>query len=66
MKWNAFMRCAAARKTAVRAPAGYTSQPAQRPKTPLDLFLPGAFFMAIGAQLFAAFMLIYFAFATFL
>jgi hypothetical protein len=30
------------------------------------LLLPGAFFVAIGAQLFTAFMFIYFAFATFL
>jgi hypothetical protein len=29
------------------------------------LFLPGAFFVAIGAQLFAPFMFINFAFATF-
>jgi hypothetical protein len=41
-------------------------QPAQRPKTTPGLLLPGAFFVAIGAQLFAAFMFIYFAFATFL
>jgi hypothetical protein len=41
-------------------------QPAQRPKTTRSLLLPGAFFVAIGAQLFAAFMFIYFAFASFL
>jgi hypothetical protein len=38
----------------------------QRPKTTPGLLLPGAFFVAIGAQLFAAFMFVYFAFATFL
>jgi hypothetical protein len=38
----------------------------QRPKTTPGLLLPGAFFVAIGAQLFAAFMFIYFAFASFL
>jgi hypothetical protein len=30
------------------------------------LLLPGAFLVAVGAQLFAPFMFIYFAFATFL
>jgi hypothetical protein len=30
------------------------------------LLLPGAFFVPVGAQLLAAFMFIYFAFATFL
>jgi len=30
------------------------------------LFLPGAFFVAVGAQLFAPFMFVDFAFATFL
>jgi hypothetical protein len=37
-----------------------------RPKTTPALLLPGAFFVAVGAQLFTAFMFIYFAFATFL
>jgi hypothetical protein len=38
----------------------------QRPKTTPGLLLPGAFFVAIGAQLLAAFMFVYFAFTTFL
>jgi len=50
---------------ASRALAGCRGNP-QRPATALGLLLPGAFFVAIGAQLFAAFMFIYFAFATFL
>jgi hypothetical protein len=32
---------------------------------PPGLFLPGAFFVAVGAQLFAPFMFVNFAFATF-
>jgi hypothetical protein len=51
--------------TAIRARAGCLGNP-QRPKTTPGLFLPGAFFVAVGAQLFAAFMFIDFAFATFL
>jgi hypothetical protein len=38
----------------------------QRHNTTTGLLLPGAFFVAVGAQLFAAFMFIYFAFAAFL
>jgi hypothetical protein len=38
----------------------------QRHNTATGLLLPGAFFVAVGAQLFAAFMFIYFAFAAFL
>jgi len=37
-----------------------------RHNTTPGLLLPGAFFVAVGAQLFAAFMFIYFAFAAFL
>jgi hypothetical protein len=51
--------------TATRALAGCRGNP-QRHNTTPGLLLPGAFFVAIGAQLFAAFMFIYFAFATFL
>jgi hypothetical protein len=51
--------------TATRALTGYFGNP-QRPKTTPGLLLPGAFFVAVGAQLFAAFMFIYFAFAAFL
>jgi hypothetical protein len=47
------------------ARAGCVGTP-KRPKTTPGLLLPGAFFVAIGAQLFAAFMFIYFAFAAFL
>jgi hypothetical protein len=42
--------------------------PACAPQNPIatpGLLLPGAFFMAVGAQLFAPFMFINFAFATF-
>jgi hypothetical protein len=42
------------------------SQPPKAKNTTAGLLLPGAFFVAIGAQLFAAFMFIYFAFASFL
>jgi hypothetical protein len=52
-------------KAAFRAPAGCLGNP-QRPKTSPGLLLPGAFFVAIGAQLFAAFMFVYLAFASFL
>jgi hypothetical protein len=38
----------------------------QRHNTTTGLLLPGAFFVAVGAQLLAAFMFIYFAFAAFL
>jgi hypothetical protein len=59
--------CVARRpKNRLRAPAGCIGNPPQRPKTTPGLLLPGAFFVAIGAQLFAAFMFVYFAFTTFL
>jgi hypothetical protein len=44
---------------------GLPKQPAKAQARP-GLLLPGAFFVAVGAQLFAAFMFIYFAFASFL
>jgi len=59
------MRCAAAVKILLPRVSGLHRQP-QRPKTTPGLLLPGAFFVAISAQLLAAFMFIYFAFATFL
>jgi hypothetical protein len=65
MKWNSFMRCAAA--TTNRLPARERVVLATpKPKTTPGLLLPGAFFVAIGAQLFAAFMFVNLAFATFL
>jgi hypothetical protein len=66
MNWNAFMRCAAAKSDRHPRAGGSLWQPSKRSKTTPGLLLPGAFFVAVGAQLFAAFMFIYFAFATFL
>jgi hypothetical protein len=51
--------------TAIHARAGCVGDP-QRPNTIPGSLLPSAFFVAVGAQLFAAFMFVYFAFATFL
>jgi hypothetical protein len=53
------------KEAAFRASAGCLGNP-QRPIAAPGLLLPGAFFVAIGAQLFAAFMFIYFAFPAFL
>jgi len=52
------------KETAPRALAGCTGNP-KRPKTIPGLLLPGAFFVAVGAQLFAAFVFVDFAFAAF-
>jgi hypothetical protein len=42
------------------------SAPPEKPNTNTGLLLPGAFLVAIGAQLFAAFMFVDLAFAAFL
>jgi hypothetical protein len=59
------MRCAAAKKAATPRADGPRWQSAQRPRLP-SLLLPSAFFVAISAQLFAAFMFVDLAFAAFL
>jgi hypothetical protein len=47
-------------------PFGGPAAPPQSSNARPGLFLPGAFFVAIGAQLLAPLMFVYFAFATFL
>jgi hypothetical protein len=56
----------AATKSRLPRDSGLRLQPSQRPKTTPGLFLPGALFMAIGAQLFTAFVFVDLAFAAFL
>jgi hypothetical protein len=62
MECNAFMRGSMAKKT---ASARWQSAPPQNPIATPCLLLPGAFLVAVGAQLFAPFMFVNFAFATF-
>jgi hypothetical protein len=65
MKYNDFMRSVAAIEWRLPRAGGLHRQP-QIPKDTPGLLLPGAFLMPIGAKLFAPFMFVDLAFATFL
>jgi hypothetical protein len=64
MRWNAFIRSSAAKKR-LRPPAGGLPRQPLGPNATAGLLLPGALFVAIGAELFAAFVFVNFAFAAF-